>query len=44
VNEPLDAGSLVGSAVVSQVKNNPAPLIALVIGFLIALRVFRRRA
>jgi hypothetical protein len=27
----------------SRVKSNPAPLVALVIGFLVALRVLRRR-
>jgi carbon monoxide dehydrogenase subunit G len=42
-NEPLDAGSLVGTALVSRIASNPAPLIALVVGFLVALRVLRRR-
>ena len=42
--EPLDAGALAGGAVWSRVKENPAPFVALVLGFLFALRVFRRRS
>jgi carbon monoxide dehydrogenase subunit G len=41
-NEPLDAGSLVGGAVVDRVKRNPKPLIA-VAGGLVLLRLIRRR-
>jgi hypothetical protein len=41
-NEPLDAGSLVGSVVVDRVKRNPKPLIA-VAGGLLLLRLLRRR-
>jgi carbon monoxide dehydrogenase subunit G len=41
--EPLSAVSLVGSVALRRVKENPAPLAALVVGFLVALRVLRRR-
>jgi MYXO-CTERM domain-containing protein len=33
----------VGSALWSQAKQNPAPFVALMLGFLLALRVLRRR-
>jgi carbon monoxide dehydrogenase subunit G len=42
-SEPVQGLSLVGSALWSQAKQNPAPLVALVLGFLLALRVLRRR-
>ncbi len=42
--EPISAVSLVGSVALRRVKENPAPLAALVIGFLAALRVLRRRS
>ncbi|HWD75915.1 MAG TPA: SRPBCC family protein [Solirubrobacteraceae bacterium] len=42
-SEPIQGLSLVGSVAWSRVKSNPAPLVALVIGFLVALRVLRRR-
>ena len=32
-----------GSVLWGQVKRNPVPVVALVIGFLLALRVLRRR-
>jgi hypothetical protein len=41
-SEPLSGLSLVGSAVVAQAKKNPVPF-AVVIGFLVALRIRRRR-
>jgi uncharacterized protein len=41
-NEPLDAGALVGSAMLDRVKRNPAPVIA-VVGGLVLLRLIRRR-
>ncbi len=43
-SEPISAVSLVGSVVWGRVKSNPAPLAALVAGFLVALRVLRRRS
>ncbi len=42
-SEPIQGLTLVGSAMWSQVKKNPAPVVALVLGFLLALRVLRRR-
>jgi uncharacterized protein len=42
-NEPMQGLSLVGGAMWSQVKKNPAPLVALVLGFLLALGVLRKR-
>jgi carbon monoxide dehydrogenase subunit G len=42
-NEPLSVVSLVGSVVLRRVKDNPVPFAALVVGFLLAMRVFRRR-
>ncbi len=42
--EPLSAASLVGSVALARVKENPVPLVALVVGLLIALRVVRRRS
>jgi uncharacterized protein len=42
-NEPAHGLSLVASALWSQAKRNPIPLISALIGFLLALRVFRRR-
>jgi uncharacterized protein len=42
-SEPMDGLSLVGGAMWSRVKKNPAPVVALVLGFLLALRVLRRR-
>jgi carbon monoxide dehydrogenase subunit G len=42
--EPISAVSLVGSVALKRAKENPAPLVALVIGFLAALRLLRRRS
>jgi carbon monoxide dehydrogenase subunit G len=42
-SEPISAVSLVGSVVVRRVRENPAP-VALLLGFLVALRVLRRRS
>jgi len=42
-SEPVQGLSLMASALWSQAKRNPAPIAALMIGFLLALRVFRRR-
>ncbi len=42
--EPISAVSLVGSVALKRAKENPAPLAALVIGFLAALRLLRRRS
>jgi uncharacterized protein len=41
--EPLDAVPLVAGVVRSRARENPAPLVALVFGFVLALIVFRRR-
>jgi hypothetical protein len=43
-SEPISALSLVGSVAVTRAKENPVPAAALVVGFLLALRVFRRRS
>ena len=42
-SEPVQGLSLMASALWGQAKRNPAQLAALVLGFLLALRVFRRR-
>ncbi|MEO8966628.1 MAG: SRPBCC family protein [Solirubrobacteraceae bacterium] len=42
-SEPVEGLSLIASVLVNQAKRNPAPIAALVIGFLVALRVLRRR-
>jgi uncharacterized protein len=42
--EPVQGLSLMVSALWGQAKRNPAQAIALVVGFLLALRVFRRRS
>ena len=42
-SEPVNGLSLMGSVAWSQAKSNPAPILAVIIGFLVALRVFRRR-
>ncbi len=42
-NEPVQGLSLMGSVLWSQVKRNPLQIAALVFGFLLALRVLRRR-
>jgi hypothetical protein len=42
-SEPIQGLTLVGSVIWGQIKRNPAQLIALVVGFLVALRVLRRR-
>jgi carbon monoxide dehydrogenase subunit G len=42
-SEPVEGLSLMASVLVNQAKRNPAPVVALVIGFLVALRVLRRR-
>jgi carbon monoxide dehydrogenase subunit G len=41
--QPLDAIPLVAGVVRARAKENPAPLIALVVGFILALVIFRRR-
>ncbi|HET9102105.1 MAG TPA: SRPBCC family protein [Solirubrobacteraceae bacterium] len=42
-SEPVEGLSLMASVMAKQIRSNPAPVIALVIGFLVALRVLRRR-
>jgi carbon monoxide dehydrogenase subunit G len=42
-SEPVQGLTLVGSALWSQAKQNPASFVALVLGLLLALRVLRRR-
>ena len=42
-NEPAQGLSLLGSALWAQIKRNPLQIAALVFGFLLALRVLRRR-
>lgn len=42
-SEPVEGLSLIASALWSQAKRNPAPVAALVFGFLLALRLLRRR-
>ncbi|MGH2915089.1 MAG: SRPBCC domain-containing protein [Solirubrobacteraceae bacterium] len=41
--EPVQGLSLVGSALLARAKRNRVPLAALIVGFLVALRVLRRR-
>lgn len=41
--EPISAVAPVGSVVVRRVRENPAPVVALLFGFLVALRVLGRR-
>jgi carbon monoxide dehydrogenase subunit G len=41
--QPLDAVPLVASVMRARAKENPTPLIALVVGFLLAIVIFRRR-
>jgi uncharacterized protein len=41
--EPLDALSLVRVVLVNQIKQNPVPVLGAIIGFLVALRLIRRR-
>ena len=43
-SEPVQGLSLMASALWGQAKRNPAQAIALVFGFLLALRVLRRRS
>jgi uncharacterized protein len=43
-SEPISALSLIGSVALRRAKENPAPVVALVLGFLVALRVLRRRS
>jgi uncharacterized protein len=43
-SEPVQGLSLMASVVWGQAKRNPAPFVALVLGFLLALRVLRRRS
>jgi uncharacterized protein len=43
-SEPVHGLSLVGTILWGRVKRNPAPFVALVLGFLLALRVLRRRS
>ncbi|HWE15022.1 MAG TPA: SRPBCC family protein [Solirubrobacteraceae bacterium] len=42
-SEPIQGLSLVSSVMWSRLKRNPAPVVALVLGFLLALRMLRRR-
>jgi carbon monoxide dehydrogenase subunit G len=42
-SEPVQGLSLMVSVLWNQAKRNPAPIAAMVLGFLLALRVFRRR-
>jgi uncharacterized protein len=41
--EPVEGLSLMVSVLWNQAKHNPAPIAAVIFGFLLALRVFRRR-
>jgi carbon monoxide dehydrogenase subunit G len=41
-SEGVDGLSLVGSVLADRIKRNPIPVVALVLGFLLALRVLRR--
>ena len=41
-SEPVEGLSLMASVMLNQIKRNPAPVAALIIGFLVALRVLRR--
>ncbi len=43
-NEPVQGLSLVASALWTQAKRNPLPLLSALVGFLLALRLFRRRS
>ncbi len=43
-SEPVQGLSLIGGVLWGRVKRNPAQLVALVVGFLLALRVLRRRS
>jgi hypothetical protein len=42
-SEPLDAGPLVRRALVARVRQNPAPVVAAVVGLLVVRRIRRRR-
>ena len=42
-SQPVEGLSLMASVLLNQAKRNPAPIAALLIGFLVALRVMRRR-
>jgi carbon monoxide dehydrogenase subunit G len=42
-NEPLNGLSLMGKVLLTQAKRNPAPVAAAVVGFVVVLRVLRRR-
>jgi hypothetical protein len=42
-SEPVQGLSLMGGALWGQAKRNPAPFVALMLGFLLAIRVLRRR-
>ncbi len=42
-SEPVQGLSLMGGVLWGQAKRNPAPFVALVLGFLLAIRVLRRR-
>jgi carbon monoxide dehydrogenase subunit G len=42
-SEPLDAVSLMRAVVVKKVKSNPVPFIGAAVGFIVAIRVLRRR-
>ncbi|HEX5194290.1 MAG TPA: SRPBCC family protein [Solirubrobacteraceae bacterium] len=43
-NEPMQGLSLVGGALVSQVKSNPAPFVGALVALLVVFRLLRRRA
>ncbi len=42
-SEPLDALALARAVLVKQVKSNPVPFVGVFVGFLVALRLLRRR-
>jgi carbon monoxide dehydrogenase subunit G len=42
-NEPMQGLSLVGGAVFSQIKSNPAPFVGALVAILVAFRLLRRR-
>ncbi len=42
-SEPLDAVSLIRAVAAKKIKSNPRPFVGVLVGFLVALRVLRRR-
>jgi uncharacterized protein len=42
-SEPLDAVSLMRAVAAKKIKSNPVPFVGVLVGFLVALRVLRRR-